>query len=272
MNADDTFRGAVHKIELAEQWGMKMLVPGHNDFKARLIPAIMEKLVESGEARGVVLVLDTLKKFADLMDKTAASAFGVTAREFVSAGGTLICLAHTNKHKDTEGKGIYSGTSDIVDDSDCMFVIDKLSAEGDDISKVHTVELTNKKARGDVSSSAMYTYVRRIGEPYSALLGSVKRIDSADTDMVKKAAERNKQLKQDDEIIKAITSSIRQGIVTKSELIQSAMADTAESRAKVKNGLERWTGDDYAKGHRWTYKAGDHNKFSYSLTTPPSNS
>jgi hypothetical protein len=272
VNADDTFRGAVHKIELAEQWGMQMLVPGHNDFKARLIPAIMEKLVESGEARGVVLVLDTLKKFADLMDKTAASAFGVTAREFVSAGGTLIALAHTNKHKDADGKGIYSGTSDIVDDSDCMFVIDKLSAVGDDVSKVHTVELTNRKARGDVSSSAMYTYVRRIGEPYSALLGSVKKIDSADTDMVKKAAERNKQLKQDDEIIKAITSSIRQGIVTKSELIQSAMADTAESRAKVKNVLERWTGDDYAKGHRWTYKAGDHNKFSYSLTTPPSNS
>ena len=159
-----------------------------------------------------------------------------------------------------------------MDDSDCMFVIDKLSAEGDDISKVHTVELTNRKARGDVSSSAMYTYVRRIGEPYSALLGSVKRIDSADTDMVKKAAERNKQLKQDDEIIKAITSSIRQGIVTKSELIQSAMADTAESRAKVKNVLERWTGDDYEEGHRWAYKAGDHNKFSYSLTTPPSNS
>jgi hypothetical protein len=272
VNADDTFTGAVHKIELAEQWGMQILVPGHNDFKARFVPEIMEKLAEAGEARGVVLVLDTLKKFADLMDKTAASAFGATAREFVSAGGTLICLAHTNKHKDAEGKGIYSGTSDIVDDSDCMFVIDKLSAEGGDISKVHTVELTNKKARGDVSSSAMYTYVRRTGEPYSALVDSVKRIESTDAETVKKTAERNRLLEQNDEIIKAITSSIGQGVTAKNELINSAVAETATSKPKVKAVLERWTGSDYGDGHRWAYKAGDHNRFSYSLTTPPSNS
>ena len=272
VNADDTYRGAVHKIELAEKWGMHMLVPGHNDFKASLIPAIMEKLADAGEARGVVLVLDTLKKFTDLMDKTAATAFGVTAREFIAAGGTLICLAHTNKHKDADGKGIYSGTSDIVDDSDCMFVIDKLSAEGNDVSKVHTVEFTNKKARGDVSSTAMYTYVKRTGEPYSALLGSVKRIGGADIDAVKKATEKNKLLAQDEEIIRAISSCISKGVVTKSELVKAAMADADASKTRVKSVIEHWTGDDYEKGHRWSYSAGDHNKFSYSLTTPPSKS
>ena len=269
VNADDTYRGAVHKIELAEKWGMHMLVPGHNDFKASLIPAIMEKLANAGEARGVVLVLDTLKKFTDLMDKTAATAFGVTAREFIAAGGTLICLAHTNKHKDADGKGIYSGTSDIVDDSDCMFVIDKLSAEGNDVSKAHTVEFTNKKARGDVSSTAMYTYVKRTGEPYSALLGSVKRIGNAEVDAIKKATERNVLLAQDEEIIRAILSCISKGVITKSELIKAAMAEADASKTRVKNVLERWTGDKYEEGQRWAYKAGEHNKFSYSLTTPP---
>lgn len=269
VNADDTYRGAVHKIELAEQWGMHMLVPGHKDFKASLIPAIMEQLAEAGEARGVVLVLDTLKKFTDLMDKTAATAFGVTAREFIAAGGTLICLAHTNKHKDADGKGIYSGTSDIVDDSDCMFVIDKLSAEGNDVSKVHTVEFTNKKARGDVSSTAMYTYVKRTGEPYSALLVSVKRVGNAEVDAIKKATERNVLLTQDEEIIRAILSCISKGVVTKSELIKAAMAEADASKTRVKNVLERWTGNKYEEGQRWAYKAGEHNKFSYSLTTPP---
>ena len=268
VNADDTYRGAVHKIELAEKWGMHMLVPGHNDFKACLIPTIMAKLADAGEAKGVVLVLDTLKKFTDLMDKTAATAFGVTAREFVSAGGTLICLAHTNKHKDAEGKGIYSGTSDIVDDSDCMFVIDKLSAEGDDISKVHTVEFTNKKARGDVSSTAIYTYVKHTGEPYSVLLGSVKRIGGADLDAVKKTAERIILLARDEAIIRAISSCISKGVIAKSELIKTAMAEAAASRMRVKAVLERWTGDKYEEGQRWVYKAGEHNKFSYSLTPP----
>ena len=272
VNADDTYRGAVHKIELAEKWGMHMLVPGHNDFKASLIPAIMEKLAEAREAKGVILVLDTLKKFTDLMDKTAATAFGVTAREFIAAGGTLICLAHTNKHKDADGKGIYSGTSDIVDDSDCMFVIDKLSAEGNDVSKVHTVELTNKKARGDVSSTAMYTYVKRTGEPYSALLSSVKRIRNAEADAVKKATERNKLLTQDEEIIRAISNCISKGVVTKSELIKAAMAEADASKTRVRKVLERWTGDKYEEGQRWAYSAGEHNKFSYSQTTPPSKS
>ena len=272
VNADDTYRGAVHKIELAEKWGMHMLVPGHNDFKASLIPAIMEKLADAGEARGVVLVLDTLKKFTDLMDKTAATAFGVTAREFIAAGGTLICLAHTNKHTDADGKGIYSGTSDIVDDSDCMFVIDKLRAEGDDISKTHTVEFTNKKARGDVASTAMYTYIKRTGESYSTLLSSVKRIGRADIDTVKKAVERIILLAQDEGIIQAISSCISKGVVTKSELMKAAMAEADASKTRVKNVLERWTGDEYEKGHRWNYSAGDHNKFSYSLTTPPSKS
>ena len=272
VNADDNYRGAVHKIELAEQWGMQMLVPGHNDFKASFVPEIMQKLVGSGEARGVVLVLDTLKKFADLMDKTAASGFGATAREFVSAGGTLICVAHTNKHKDSDGKGIYSGTSDIVDDSDCVFIVDKISNEGNEVSRVHTVEFTNKKARGDVASTAMFTYVRRTGETYSGLLKSVKRIESADADAVKEAAERNTQLERDGEIIQAITNSIKQGVVAKSELIKSAMADTAASKALVKGVLERWTGSNYGDGHRWAYTAGDHNKYSYLITTPPSDS
>ena len=272
VDADDTYRGAVDKIELAEQSGMQMLVPGHNDFKASFVPTIMRELVDAGEAKGVVLVLDTLKKFTDLMDKTAASGFGVTAREFISAGGTLICLAHTNKHKDAEGKSIYSGTSDIVDDSDCMYIIDKISNEGNEVSRIHTVEFTNKKPRGDVATTAVFTYVRRIGEPYSALLGSVKRIGSAEVDAVKKATERTKLLAQDEEIIQALTNCIRRGVVAKSELTKSAMAEADVSKLRVKAVLERWTGDDYEEGHRWTYKAGDHNKFSYSLTTPPSNS
>lgn len=272
VNADDTYRGAVDKTEIAERLSMQMLIPNMNEFKPSYIPILMQKLAETEEAKGVVLVLDTLKKFTDLMDKGAASAFGNIARGFVAAGGTLICLAHTNKHKDSEGKGIYSGTSDIVDDADCVYIINKISADGNDLSRVHTVEFNNIKARGDVDSTAAFTYTRSSGQEYSALLKTVQRISTSEAKTMRKKAEASEQLDQDDDVIQALTSSIRQGIVTKSELIQSAMADTAESRAKVKNGLERWTGDDYAKGHRWTYKAGDHNKFSYSLTTPPSNS
>ena len=129
INADDNYRGLVDKIELAEVWGMHVIAPHHNGFDIAQIAALMSEMGHGGTARGAVFILDTLKKFTDLMDKRAASEFGQVARGFVSAGGTLIALAHTNKHPDAEGKRVYPGTSDIVDDSDCCFVIDKVSSE-----------------------------------------------------------------------------------------------------------------------------------------------
>ena len=126
INADDNYRGLVEKIELAEDWGMHMIAPHHNKFAVNQIPELLTELGNDGGARGAVVVLDTLKKFTDLMDKRAASQFGIAARGFVSAGGTLIALAHTNKHVGADGKSIYSGTSDIVDDSDCCFIIEKI--------------------------------------------------------------------------------------------------------------------------------------------------
>ena len=125
VNADDNFKGIVEKTELAEKWGFHMLAPNHNGFNSIQITSLMSDLAETGHAKGVVIILDTLKKFTDLMQKQEATQFGIISRGFVSAGGTLICLAHTNKHKSADGKPIYGGTSDIKDDSDCVFIIDK---------------------------------------------------------------------------------------------------------------------------------------------------
>lgn len=270
VNADDTFRGAVDKTELAEEWDMQMLLPNINEFKTIHIPVLMKKLAEDDQAKGVIFVLDTLKKFTDLMDKTAASEFGTTARNFVSAGGTLICLAHTNKHKDADGKGIYSGTSDIVDDCDCMYVIDKISSDGDEISCLHTVEFNNQKARGDVSSTAAFSYQRSAGQSYSALLNSVKRVDSYDVDTVKKNAVRDTQQKADQNITTTIVSCIGRGILAKSQIIESVATETADGPTKVRKVLERWTGENYEEGHRWSFNVGAHNKSEYSILPPPS--
>ncbi len=269
INADDTYRGAVEKIEIAEQLGMEMLIPNSNEFKTKYVPKLMQKLAEDDEAKGVVIVLDTLKKFTDLMDKTAASEFGKTAREFISAGGTLICLAHTNKHTDSEGKGIYSGTSDIVDDSDCAYIIDKVSVIENPGFSLSTIEFSNKKARGDVASTASFTFTKTQGMPYSNLLDSVKTLNTSDLDEVKRQAERDKQLANDKDVIKSIRSQIINGTISKSEIIKSVAAETAEGPTKVRKVLDYWTGPDSSQGHQWTYAQGAHNKYEYALLTHP---
>ena len=47
-------------------------------------------------------------------------------QQFSQAGGTLISLAPTNKHRDEDGESIYSGATDIADDCDCVYVIETI--------------------------------------------------------------------------------------------------------------------------------------------------
>ena len=264
VNADDTYRGAVEKTEMAEDCGMGMVVPNHNDFQVSQIPLFMRRLAEEDEAKGVVIVLDTLKKFTDLMDKRVGTAFGVQARSFVSAGGTLICLAHTNKHKDSDGKGVYSGTSDIVDDSDCVYIVDKISSEGADSSQTHTVEFVNKKARGDVSTTQGFSYKRVNGQAYGELMDSVTRVRSHDIAGSRQQAQVEKRLDEDAEIISAIQDRIQAGTITKAKIISDVKECTAESHARIRKVLEKRTGGDYALGDRWVSRPGDHNAQVYS--------
>mgnify|MGYP003657843408 FL=1 len=57
-----------------------MLIPGVNGFNKNELFAIIGDLVKSDEANGKIIILDTLKKFTDIMDKKGASDFGEKVR------------------------------------------------------------------------------------------------------------------------------------------------------------------------------------------------
>ena len=268
VNADDSYNAAVIKIEIAEQFGMHMLIPNHRNFKAKNMLPLIRGLIAQKKARNKIIVLDTLKKFTDLMDKKSASEFGNIAREFIAAGGTLICLAHTNKHKDADGKGIYAGTSDIVDDSDCVYIIDKIGV--DDLTGKHVVEFTNIKARGDVHTTASFEYTRDAGQTYQQLLDSVVRMDSQAVEVVKKKTAIEKQLELDEELIDAIRDCINAGPLPKNEMISKINKDSGFTHKQIRQVLRRYTGYNYADGARWAEAKGDKNKSIFTLLHPPS--
>ena len=268
VNADDSYNAAVIKIEIAEQFGMHMLIPNHRNFKAKNMLPLIRGLIAQKKARNKIIVLDTLKKFTDLMDKKSASEFGNIAREFIAAGGTLICLAHTNKHKDADGKGIYAGTSDIVDDSDCVYIIDKIGV--DDLTGKHVVEFTNIKARGDVHTTASFEYTRDAGQTYQQLLDSVVRMDSQAVEVVKQKTAIEKQLELDEELIDAIRDCINAGPLPKNEMISKINKDSGFTHKQIRQVLRRYTGYNYADGARWAEAKGDKNKSIFTLLHPPS--
>ena len=247
INADDTYKGLVQKLELAEKYGFWMLAPGHGNFDSDMLLRILQKMIEEGTATGKVLILDTLKKFTDIMDKRVSSNFGKVMREFVSHGGTLIMLAHTNKNRDTNGKVVFSGTSDIVDDADCAYTLDATDTGSD----TKTVLFENFKQRGDVAREVAYTYSTTEKQNYLDLLESVCELDEAKKQAHQDHARIVQMLERNTDIIEAITEALDSGVCLKTELIDQASKASGISKPKIGKVLDAHTGKEWQSGHRW---------------------
>ena len=81
---------------------------------------LIEALTQAYDLSGVVVFMDTLKKFADVISKHESKRLYQKIRAITVRGGTVIALGHTNKHKDSDGQLIYEGTGDLKSDFDIM--------------------------------------------------------------------------------------------------------------------------------------------------------
>lgn len=261
INADDTYKGLIEKLELAEQHGFNMLSPGHNGFEAKKLSDYLAQLVVNDDARGKVIILDTAKKFTDLMDKKTGSKFMESAREFVSHGGTLILLAHTNKNRDAEGKVVFGGTSDLVDDADCAYTLDEVNVAGD----VKTVLFENLKSRGDCAKEAGFLYSIAAGQSYFERLESVKPLDEKQATIAKLARDAVEKTEEDKAVIDAIIEALTPHDLLKTDLVDMAHKSSGISKARINKVLAEYAGNDFMQGDRWYLLPGDRNAKVYSL-------
>lgn len=246
INVDDSGSGLAEKLYLAEEYGFHMLSEGYQDFKAKELLSHITEMTNTDQARRAVIILDTLKRFTDLMDKNTASRFTNTVRNFVLKGGTLLALAHTNKKPGPDGKPIYGGTTDIVDDFDCAYVMSTVSQQ-DSTEKV--VEFSNIKCRGDVASTAAYSYVVGSGIPYHQRLASIQSIDPMQLTPLKQAVE----VQSDSAVIAIIENYITDGINTKMKLADAVAERAGISKRSALQVIEKYTGADPAI-HRWAFE------------------
>jgi len=251
VNVDDSYKGQTNKLKLLEEVGIQALIPNQRGFKASALLPLMEELTREGTAKEKTFILDTMKKFTDLMDKKMATDFGNIARGFVQAGGTLICLAHTNKHKDAEGKSVHAGTSDIVDDCDCAYIIE---ASAPDHSGKRRAKFKNIKSRGNVAQKVTFEYTVIEGSDYEALLNSVKRLDDKDAKVADKETKQLNDIVEDKDLVDAIRLELESedGGLNSKELVKAVMEATTYSRNKTMDAMKKWQGTDYDAGHRWT--------------------
>lgn len=247
INVDDTLRGLTEKLAIAEEYGFHMIGDGHRGFAPSNFTDILTRVCETGQARGTIVVLDTLKKFADLMDKRRASAFTALARKFVMEGGTLIGLAHVNKKRGEDGKLIHAGTTDLIDDLDCAYVMDVRSHDKD--TGLKTVEFINKKRRGSVEDTAVFSYrVGGDGDTYEDMLDSVRPIMESEAATAKLEAEA----KDDDNYIQVVEARIREGGAMKKDLIRALQQNTILSKNKAIELIDKYSRPDSIK-RLWGY-------------------
>lgn len=261
LNVDDSLHGLLDKLPLGEEYGFHVLVDGYRGFEVRHFIALVEELIEKDQARGVIIILDTLKRFTDLMDKKSASRFSATMRRFCLKGGTVVALAHTNKNPGRDGRLVYAGTTDIVDDFDAAFILEPLEEPGPAGEKV--VVFRNIKRRGNVALEAAYSYRAEPDLPYLEVLLSVREFDEKDLRPLRVADEMRSQA----ELIDAVASCIRDGVRMKMQLAAEVARRAGISRGKALALIERYTGDDPAL-HRWRFTVGARGAKVYELLAP----
>lgn len=253
INADDNAHGLVTKLKLAEKHGFLMLSPGENGFKTQDFLLHIQNLIATNQARGTVIVLDTLKKFTDLMDKKVGSKFMDIAREFSLKGGSMILLAHTNKNRNKDGKAVFGGTSDIVDDCDGAFILDEVTKT----ENIKTVLFEKIKARGTVEEEITFSYSVKPTE-YPALIESITRGNAAEASQAKLFINKL----SDKPAIEAVLNCLANGTHKRTDILY--MKHENVSRRIVEKCLDDYTGD------LWKCEIGDKNsKIYYKLEPLP---
>ena len=266
VNADDHYKGSVEKLELLEPHKINVLIPNQNNFDTDKLTRLIGQLTKDNEAMGQVIILDTLKKFTDLMDKKAATAFGKLARSFVGSGGTIITLAHTNKNRNDEGKRVFGGTSDILDDCDCSYVID---GGGPDGHNKYRAIFDNNKARGDVAQKVAFQYSKLDGCTYEQLLNSIVRLGKDEAKAVDKENQLHKDIRVDQATVDAILEALDGREMLTKDILDHVTGETPIGRRPAKIALIKWTGEDYDQGHRWTFRRGEKNEKLYTRLSNP---
>lgn len=258
VDADDTTQGVADKVRVLDEYDVHVVAEGHQGFKAALLIDALESMISDGSAHGKFLILDTFKKFTQPMSKTDTSRFTEVIRRFVLAGGSLLCLSHTNKHVDAQGKNVFAGVSDIIDDLDCAYVIDvKPGENGQKIA-----QFTNKKRRGNVPDTVAYAYDPGPYLNYLQRLTTVQETDAGRDDVHDAHVE-------DEDILESLALMIQHGADRgKMVIVRSVASLHNTSKRRALKLLEEHTGED-PEVHRWMYRVGPRGVHTFVLLNPP---
>lgn len=258
INADDSSEGLATKVRLLQDVGAHTLAPGHEGFRTDDLIKHLDRAVEDGAARDTCVIIDTLKKFTDLMDKKRTREFADGCRRYVMAGGTIVALGHTAKNPNADGSLRYQGGTDVLEDFDAVYMAEALTSKANASEKV--AKLSRLKCRAESPALVAYVYDESPGTSYEGKLASLRSVDLADLDDY-----APEPTASDPVVMEALVELIKAGsLVGKMALAKAAAKDCGVSHRAAIDVLERHTGDTPHE-HLWNFDKGDRGVRIYRL-------
>jgi hypothetical protein len=155
INVDGSPSDLKRHYEHAARHGYKVISPDATDggfSYTDVIKRFQMSVKESVDLSGTVFILDTLKKFIDVIDKKQSKELYKLLRSLtVKCGATVCLLGHVNKHPGKDGNTIFEGTGDLRNDLDELIYLDSFKNHQNNTLEVHT---RPDKVRADFKSRA----------------------------------------------------------------------------------------------------------------------
>lgn len=258
INADDSSEGFATKIRLMDDMGCHTLAPGQRGFEPAKLPELLHAMAGGKQAKGALIIIDTIKKAVSLMKKDEASAFTTACRSAVMAGATIIGFAHTNKQPSASGKLQYGGTTDLRDDFDAAYIAAPIEASS--LKGERVVQFECIKSRGGNARLVTYAYADIDDLSYMERLASVRLVSPDEL----RGFERIEEAKADAEVVDAIEAAIRSGDYAKMALAKVVAKRSGTSERAAIRMIEKYTGTDPVTA-KWCFQRRDRGAMIYSL-------
>ncbi len=259
INADDNYNGLFEKGKIADKYGFHMINPHEAKSSPEGIMELFKEIGEEGDLKNKVIVLDTLKKFTDMMSKASLSEFFEVLRSLCIKGATIIIAGHCNKHLDADGELVYEGTGDTLSDCDCAYAIYKMS---DPESESQVVEFRNIKDRGKVASKVSYQYLKNDSLTYEDMVNGVTKLTNQQAVYQKHEKQKSDEMEEFKDEISFIKQALLGQPLNQTEIQQQLKLSEdpfKPSRRSVSEALTKFSGE------LWEKTNGSHNQSIYQI-------
>ena len=239
VNIDCSGADLKHYQEQAERYGFKLI---NFDITGTNREDFFEILDEAPTLQNQLFILDTLKQFADVMNKASVKGLMRNLRRYCNKGATFVLLAHTNKHNRADGTPVFEGVGDVK--ADCDELVYLLPQEQGDGQKVVTTQV--EKSRAAI-------------EPITFKMEKDRTVSLTDyVDVAQKA-----RSDMDEEAIAAISECVAKSPANQSQIIEHCKARGLGKRVTLRTLKHYSTGESAL----WTSSRGRNNACLYSPNT-----